>query len=122
MIQLYDAKPIVGQSFVGCKRMTVPKQSLSLREIVRRFVRRESVPVSQEGLYETRFGDLEKLSKGDIYDQMEHVELLKSQIAEGTARENANAEKLASEEAEKSRLAIIDAYEKSKVPPSVPDK
>lgn len=54
---------------------------MSLNEIVRRFVKRESLPMSKEGLYEERFGDLEKLAKADLVEQMERVEQLKSQIA-----------------------------------------
>lgn len=87
-VKLYGtARPIVGQSYHGVKRQVVPNQSMSLKEIVRRFVRRESLPLSREGLYESRFGDLEKLSKADIVIQMERVKELQEQIAGFNKRE-----------------------------------
>jgi len=86
MIKLYPSVQVARQSFAGVKRCTVPNQSLSLREIVKRFVRRESLPLSVPGVYEERFGDLEKLSKADIFDQMERVKELKAQIADFNKR------------------------------------
>lgn len=80
VVRLYPPFKVKGQSFKGVKRQVVPNQSLSLREIVKRFVRREQLPVNHEGLYEERFGDLEKISKQDIVEQMQRVEELKSQI------------------------------------------
>lgn len=77
---------IQGQSFKGVKRVVVPKQSMSLGEIVKRFIRRESLPSLKEGLYEERFGDLEKLTRKDITEKMEKVEELRKQIAEFNKR------------------------------------
>jgi len=92
-VRLYPSVKVTGQSYVGVKRCTVPNQSLSLREIVKRFVRRESLPISQQGLYEERFGDLEKMSKADIFDQFEKVKELKEQIKGFNDREKARADK-----------------------------
>lgn len=72
---------MTGQSFVGIKRCTVPNQSLSLREILKRFVRREPLPLHREGSFEERFGDLEKVARADITVQMEEAEKLRSAIA-----------------------------------------
>lgn len=94
---MYPAK-VVGQSFKGVKRQTVPNQSMSLREIVQRFVRRESLPMSKEGVYEDRFGDLEKLSKEDIFIQMEKVKELQGQIAAFNKRQQDKAEKQKADE------------------------
>lgn len=66
---------------------------MSLREIVKRFVRREPLPVSHEGQYEDRFGDLEKLKNADITEQFDRVEELKQQIAAFEKREKQRAEK-----------------------------
>lgn len=68
------------------KVKTVPSQSLSLREIIRRFVRHESLPVHKDGVYEDRMGDLEKLSNADITEQLERAEDIKSKIAKADAR------------------------------------
>jgi len=86
-LALYPDRPTVKkQSFKGCKIVTVPSQNMRLREIITRFIRREALPVMHEGVYSTRMGDLEKLSKEDITVQMERVEELKANIAEGQKR------------------------------------
>lgn len=77
----YPKVDVKRQSFANVKRATVPNQSMSLREIIKRFVRREALPVSKEGLYEERFGDIEKMSRLDITEQMEVVNDLKTRIA-----------------------------------------
>lgn len=81
VIRLYPEVKVPGKSFKHVKRCTVPNQSMSLREIVRRFVRRESLPLYNEGLYEERFGDLEKISKTDMVEQFEIIADLKAKIA-----------------------------------------
>lgn len=93
MIRLYTPGVRVTFSFKGSKRETVPGQSLSLREILRRFVRRESLPVSvNDGVFEHRFGDLEKMSKGDIFDQTEQAKQWRDDVRSFEAREQAKAE------------------------------
>jgi len=102
-LKLYPTVPVVGKSFVGVKRCVVPKQSMSLREIVRRFIRREQLPVAHEGLYEERFGDLEKLMKKDITEQMERVEELKAQLASFEKKYNAQQAKIKADKEAASR-------------------
>lgn len=80
-VRLYPQVKVPGQSFEGVSRVVVPNQSMSLQEIIKRFVRRESLPVAKDGYYEERFGDIEKLAHADMVIQMERVEELKSQIA-----------------------------------------
>lgn len=94
-VRLYPPVKVTGQSFVGVKRVTQPNQSMSLREIVRRFIRRESLPIANQGIFEERFGDLEKISKSDIVEQLERAEELKSQIKSFNKREKDKADKLA---------------------------
>lgn len=92
LVRLYPTVKVTGKSFIGVKRVTVPNQSMSLREIVQRFIRREPLPMSKEGLYEERFGDLEKLSKEDIVIQLARAKELKSQIAGFNDRQKAKAD------------------------------
>jgi len=92
-IRLYPPVRKIGQSFKGVKRCTVPNQSLSLKEIVKRFIRREQLPVAKNGVYEERFGDLEKISKMDIYDQMEVVKDLDSKIKAFIERDKERSDK-----------------------------
>lgn len=89
---LYSPVKVTGQSFKGCKEHTVPMQSMSLKEIITRFVRREALPVMKEGTYQTQMGDLEKLAKEDITVQMDRVEELKANIAKGEKRMKEKAE------------------------------
>lgn len=97
-VELYPSARSTSVSFRGVKRMTVPGQSLSLREIVRRFVRREALPVNaKDGVYEHRFGDLEKISKLDLVEQHEIIDSLKVKIADFNAREKARVAKEAEE-------------------------
>lgn len=85
-MRLYPPVAVKRQSFKGEKILTIPSQSMSLHEIVRRFVRREALPLMKEGTYETRMGDLEKLSREDITVQMERVQELKSNIKHAEKR------------------------------------
>lgn len=107
-IALYSPRAVVGESFKGQPRLTVPSQSLSLREILRRFVRREPLPTSRDGIYEERFGDIEKIAHMDIVEQLAFAEDLKSKVAAFNDREKVRLEKEA-EEAEAARLADIEA-------------
>lgn len=93
ILRLYPEVKVLGQSFVGVKRVTVPNQSLSLRDILQRFVRRESLPVLQEGFYEDRFGDLEKIKEEDITQKHERVNELKDVVSKGRKAEKEAAEK-----------------------------
>lgn len=62
-----------GQSFKDVQKITVPSQSMSLKDILKRFVRREPVALEKKGVYEERFGDLEKLAHADPVIQQEQV-------------------------------------------------
>lgn len=77
-IRLYPSVKVARQSFKGVKKCTVPNQSMSIREILQRFVKRESLPVARNGVYEERFGDLEKISKADITEQFEAADEFKA--------------------------------------------
>lgn len=82
-IRLYPPVVVKKQSFVGAKVHTLPSQSMSLREIILRFTRRESLPVEKQGVYYDQFGDLEKAQNLDITERMEKAEALKQKIAKG---------------------------------------
>lgn len=92
-IHLYPNVVVKRQSFKGSQKLTTPNQSLSLKEILRRFVRRESLPALKQGMYEERFGDLEKLSKADIVIQMEKADEIKNQIKDFNKRQKDREEK-----------------------------
>lgn len=105
----------VVKSYKGVKKVTVPSQSMSLREILIRFTRKESLPVEKEGVYETRFGDLEKLKHEDIVVQREKIDEIATAVSSHNKRERDKAAKAAREkEEEEKRVAA------TKVPPVVP--
>lgn len=88
---LYRHVHVRGESFKTVKRSVIPKQSMSLREIVQRFIRRESLPALKEGFYDERFGDLEKMRNEDITQKYDRIDNLKATVKRG---KKAEADKL----------------------------
>jgi len=76
------------QLFKGVKVMVLPNQTMSLKEMLRRFVRREVLPVEKQGIYYESDYDLEKLAKEDRVDQ----EAILSEMKEVVAGKKAKAE------------------------------
>lgn len=91
LLRLYPPVKVIGQDFSKCKVLTVPGQSLTLREILARFVRRESLPVSKDGFYSEDLGDIEKMAKEDISVNQERIRALKSALKK--AEKKAEAER-----------------------------
>lgn len=110
MLQLYPQVKVKGQSFKTSKKYAVPSQAMSLAEILRRFVRREQLPVSKEGIYTTSMGDLEKIAREDIFDQHERVAELKVNIAKAEKRmKDADEKRIADEIARQAAESIRNA-------------
>lgn len=65
-LRLYPAVIVAGQSFKGVKISVLPSQSMSLQEIIKRFVRKESLPIEKPGVYSENHGDIEKMRYEDI--------------------------------------------------------
>lgn len=61
-------------------KVVVPNQSMTLRDIIKRFVKKESLPAQKEGIYHESEYDLEKLSKADLTEQHEVIEELKQKV------------------------------------------
>lgn len=99
-LALFPSKAVKGkgQSFVGVKRVVIPNQSMTLHEILERFTRKEALPVMREGYYETRFGDIEKMSMAPIDVQRDYAENMKQFVKRNGERIKAeNEEKLRKE-------------------------
>lgn len=89
----------------------VPDQSLSLKEILHRFVRQEALPVSHQGQYGSEIMDpevdnplnvdLEKLRYADLTEKDEYKEATKQVQREYDAQEKAKADKARKEAQEK---------------------
>lgn len=79
------------------KKITVPHQSMSLQEIIRRFTKKEALPLEKDGVYEDRFGDLEKLSREDITVRRERAQSLK-EWADASRKKYEENEKAQAEE------------------------
>jgi len=97
-IELYPKVVVKGQSFKTSIKHAIPSQSMSLAEILRRFVRREQLPVSKEGIYTTQMGDLEKIAREDIFDQRERFEALSDRIKKAEKRTKDAADKRIADE------------------------
>lgn len=103
---LYPVVPRVRQVKFG-KRVTVPNQAMSLREMLKRFVRREPLPVEKEGVYiETEY-DLEKIPHMDRTEQ----EAILSEVKEKTAKAKAKVDKFKKDQLDK---AIAEEVAKQK--------
>lgn len=75
---LYSRRtPPKGYSFKGAPKLTVPNQSMTLREIIRRFTRKEPLAIQKEGFYETRFGDIDALARMDITEKIEAIDAIR---------------------------------------------
>lgn len=80
-MRLYPKIQITGQSFVGSPVMTVPNQSMTLKDIIQRFIRREALPLAHNVMYAENLGDLEKLAYADITVQMEKAAWIKDKLS-----------------------------------------
>lgn len=65
-LRLYPRIQVRGKSFKGCKVHVVPDQSMTLADILKRFIRKESLPVAKEGFYAEDLGDIEKMQRDDL--------------------------------------------------------
>lgn len=122
-MRYYPEVPREPQSFVGVKKCVLPNQSMTLQEIIRRFVKKESLPIEMQGVYNDSYDyDLEKLGKADITVREEVVAELKVQVAEGRRKEAEYLKAKADKEA-LARQSVFDAavlaVSQSKVVPPV---
>jgi len=81
-LHLYPTVRVAGKSFSKEKVLTVPNQSMSLRDILLRFTRRESLPVEREGFYADNLGDLEKMGNEDITVRKEKAAAIRQRLHE----------------------------------------
>lgn len=98
-IVLYPVRKHWKQDFSNDEVLTVPDQSMSLKTILERFTRRESLPIEKKGVYAEGLGDLEKMVKQDPVDLMEMAVQMKEQ-ADGfkASEDKAAADKKAADE------------------------
>lgn len=100
-----------GLSFKDCKVLTVPNDALTIRQIIARFVRNQSLPVQKEGVYMDVGEDIEKIRKADFTEREEflarHGEKVKSMKKKLDEKE-AFDKKAAEEKAEAARQAIVE--------------
>lgn len=93
-------EPAKGISFKGIKKMVQPNQSLSIREILKRFTRGEPLPIGNKSpqFYEGD-DDLEKVRHMDLVDREEFIGKMKNVQKDYQKQEKDKAEKLAAEQA-----------------------
>lgn len=105
------------------KRVTVPNQCMSLEEMLRRFVRREALPVEKQGVYVESEYDLEKLAKEDRVHQEEvlaemkrDTESKKKKVEEAKAKKAAE-KKEAEDKAKADYIASLQQMDPLKTSP-----
>jgi len=77
---LYSPRPMVPQDCSHMKRNVVPNQSMTLKEVIKRFVRKEALPAAKQGIYVEGDYDLEKLANQDIVERLEVLEAVKEKV------------------------------------------
>lgn len=70
--------PSIGKDFTGVKDITVPNQSMSLREILERFSRQERLPIEKPVSYFDSEHDLEKIRHLDLVDRADFISRMKA--------------------------------------------
>lgn len=102
------------------KTQTIPDQSLSIREIVRRYVRGIPVDVvqKQEVYIDQSDADLEKLSRMDFGEKAEYAEMLRQQSAQVKAAFDDKARRLADERKKREQPAQVPPAAEKKIPPT----
>lgn len=110
-------QPSLGEDYTNVPVIVVPDQSLSLKDILERFTRDESLPIGQE----TNYGenedddnplhvDLEKLAVADLTEKAEYRETLAAVTKNYERQEKqkafkkAQADKISAENAEAERI------------------
>lgn len=83
--------------------MVVPDQSMTLKEILLRFTRNETLPIGRDPMYSDGLEDIEKLRDMDLVDREAYVTELKAKQAKYKAQEE--AKRKAAVEAEIKRQA-----------------
>lgn len=86
-------RPRKRRTFKGVKLVAKPSDALTLLEILQRFIRKEALPVGMEGVYSDQYGDLEKLAKKDITEQMEVADQMREAAARSKKKEKEKKEK-----------------------------
>lgn len=77
---LYPERARRGTDCSKMKRQVIPNQSMSLKEIIKRFVRREALPVTKEGTYHESDHDLEKVMTMDVVEKQELLAQVKEDV------------------------------------------
>lgn len=101
-------KPYKGQDFSKCEVLTVPDQAMSLREIIERFVRGESVDAEFPVQWHESEDDLEKLRYLDPVDKQAYIK----KMMEVQERYNEQEEKKRIAMEEKARAEFLEKLEK----------
>jgi len=64
-----------GTDFSKVKKQVVPNQAMTVREIMKRFMRNEPLAIAKEKFYHDGSFDLEKVAHADMVDRDEFIEI-----------------------------------------------
>lgn len=94
MMRLYPTVVVPGQDFSKSPKVVVPMQCMTLREIIKRFLRKETLAVGHDGVYSEDHGDVEKLARRDISEIMDDGDKLRQKYSMYEKLKKAEADKL----------------------------
>lgn len=108
-------KKYKGQDFTKEEVLTVPNQSMSLQEIITRFIRNEPLAIGKDVSYHESEDDLEKLLRLDPVDKQAYIRQMQKVQDDFNAQEEARRLKM-QEDARKEFLEKLerDAIEKGR--------
>lgn len=100
-----------GVSFKGVQSLTLPNDALTIRQIIKRFIRNQSLPIEKEGAYLDIGEDVEKIRTADFTEREEFLDRHKTKlnrIKKDLEDKEAASKKAAEEKAEADRQAIVN--------------
>lgn len=122
---LYPAVKVTGQDFSKSKKHVVPRQNMTLKEIIKRFVKKEALPQMKEGVYNEDYDiDLEKVQREDITVKEEIIAETKEKVKRHKKKMDDEAEaatRKAVEKRDAERKALLEALRQSDPSSQKPD-
>lgn len=78
---LYPKVIVIGEDFSKVKKHVVPRQSMTLKEIIKRFLKKEALPQLKEAVYNEEYDlDLEKVQHKDVTEKDEMIADMREKV------------------------------------------
>lgn len=113
-VRMYPNVSVKKENYSNVKKVVMPNQSMSLQDIIKRFIRRESLPLEKQAVYEDRMGDLEKIAHEDISVKADMAADLKEKLSKKEKEMKEKEQKEKKEKQEKYDQDVIAKHEAKK--------